>query len=220
MWPLVSQVWKKTQHRQPVWQWERKKEMKDGTQGGNKTRKERGRARARASERDDYVDCLPHPPFRMFFFPYSFFLLLFLLLLHYSPKKHCFSARNRINQHSPLQHGSRSSEETPCPIGAAPELLSQWERADEAGVTATCFLTPLCKSGSHTGHGGCRREATAEGRFVRTDGRGAPFSNFEGNLEGISSQSFEYYQKGRKKKIYLICIKKCLVCTDFYVLLI
>lgn len=185
MWPLVSQVWKK-QRRQPVWQWEKKKEMKDRTQGGNKTRKERGRARAseRAGERDDYVDCLPHPPFSMFFFflPYSFFLVhLLLLLLHYSPKKHCFSARNGINQHSPLQHGSRSAEETHWPIGAAPELLRQWERADEAGVTATCFLTPLCKSGSHTGHGGCRGEATAEGRFVRTDGSGAPFSNFKGN---------------------------------------
>lgn len=77
MWPLVSQVWKK-QRRQPVWQWEKKKEMKDRTQGGNKTRKERGRARAseRGSGRERWLRRLPaSPPFQHVFF---FFALLVL----------------------------------------------------------------------------------------------------------------------------------------------
>lgn len=150
-----------------MWQWENK-EMKDRTRGGAIIQEKREGGQEWASKEgrqgERWLRRLPaSPPFQHVFFPYE----SFLLLLHYSPKKHCFSARNGINQHSPLQHGSRSALETPCPIGAAPGLLSQSEWADEAGVTATCFLTPLCKFRSHTRHGGCRGEATAEGRFGR-----------------------------------------------------
>lgn len=69
--------------------------------------------------KDYYADCLPHPLLALFFFP------CLLLLLHYSPKKHCFSAQNRIAQHSPLQHRSPSAKKMLRPIGATPELLHQ-----------------------------------------------------------------------------------------------
>lgn len=94
--------------------------MKDTTSQCTKTRRER--EKEQASKRDDYIDCLLHPPSALCFF---FFNPSRLLLLHYSPKKHCFSAQNRINQRSPLQHCSPSTEEELRPIGATSELMHQ-----------------------------------------------------------------------------------------------